>query len=254
MTNFLVALARRSMQTPAIRPRTLSRFEAEGTPQPTLDTSDIFTEAAAVKKTHPLEVAPNFSKMPESVMSQSKDILFHDEKGEVKPVKPPPIISEQVQPVQHITIMQPAITEPPVVQSKITEPSPEIVTQRLIQNEQIIRIESQQVVQERHERVESHEQTHEILNQRVERLIVETPAMPVSQFSPAVSSAQTTSSIGRQESAVPAPVEIYIGRIEVHAVNQAASLPHHSQTSRPAAKSLEEYLQERNSTHRGGRS
>lgn len=124
----------------------------------------------------------------------------------------------------------------------------------------IERLESQYVERQVHERIEVHRERverqatlHSTLEQRVERLILNELPLPA-QLAPAVPTPSLQASAVREQPAAPR-VEISIGRIEVLPLEPATAPRREEPARRPAAQTLDAYLEQRNGAGqgRGGR-
>lgn len=256
MNDHLTTLARRAMQPAAIHPRGQSRFESD-VPAPR-GLGSLAEEQIALSAAAPLRANP----VPQEVGLAALAPL----PAPSRPM-PPPIVQEEkarpsMAPLPQVTApLSPIVAEPasaprmsitPVVEPD-SVPRPEL-------SPRIERLESQRIerqVQERvevhHERVERQATLHNTLEQRVERLTLIEPHVPT-QVAPAAPSPNLQTAPVLQQPTAPR-VEISIGRIEVLPLESAAAPRREEPARRPAAQTLDAYLEQRNGAGqgRGGR-
>lgn len=246
MSDLLLALARRALQQPAIRPRIGSRFEndaivprdVEQAPQAQLaSTREPPTATAAI----PVAVQP--MPEPSTPMQLPVTPVLRRVASLLQPTPPvatiPPPLPGPPQTVISSVFESPKGAELP----RIPLPLPPVVD--TAQGQSPPRLETRLIERSHSEqRIERHELSRELIERRVERLHEQAPSVtPASQPLHARQEPHPAQVDG--QAAAPR-VEINIGRIEI-LPPEAAPASRREEPRRLPAKSLDDYLSERNS-------
>ncbi|MBD9482028.1 hypothetical protein IB229_03525 [Pseudomonas sp. PDM14] len=258
MNDFFALLSQRALQPAAIHPRLPSRFESDSA-VPALPAQDIPAEAPlGASQPVPATMASLLAAPTVAPLAASAPtpIPLAESVVPVSPVLPLPHIAAEPRPLPqlaepalpHVPARPLALEAPGNPAPRVIAPQPAVQVSARIASEP-----PAPVLQVQHERLEHHELSREVIEQRVERLRVEgVPALP----SPAAALSPAPAQALRDVPGAPAPrVEISIGRIEVLPLEPAAA-PHREAPAKPApAQSLDAYLQERSAAEpgRGGR-
>jgi hypothetical protein len=247
MSDWLLALTRRALQPPTIRPRIGSRFENdaiaprdfEPAPQSQLTpTQEPSTATAAI----PVTVQPRAE--PSSPMARPVTQVLRQVTSLLQPTPPvatiPPPMPGPAQTLVSSMLESPKEAGLP----RIPLPLPPVV--ETAQGQPPLRLESRLIERSHSEqRIERHELTRELIERRVERLHEQAPnATSASQPLHVRQEPHPTQPDG--PAAAPR-VEINIGRIEILPSEAAPASRREEPPRRLPAKSLDDYLSERNS-------
>ncbi|VVP98045.1 hypothetical protein PS914_03777 [Pseudomonas fluorescens] len=245
MSDLLLALARRSLQPPAIRPRIGSRFENDARVPRDVESAPPSPPA------FPRE--PPTSTVPQPVLVQP----IPEPSTPMPPVTPVlRRVASLLQPTPSAATIPPPTPGPPqsVVSPAIAAPkeaglsrialplSPVVDT---AQAQSLLRLETRLIERSHSEqRIERHELSRELIERRVERLHEQAPnATAASQPLHARQEPRPPQVDG--QAAAPR-VEITIGRIEILSHEAAPAARREEPPRRLPAKSLDDYLSERN--------
>lgn len=250
MSDLLTALARRALQPPAIRPRLASRFEGEGAVPRDLQRTE--EPAVAAPGAPPVATA----RMPAVAMSRAAEPSPAPSPNPPSPsLRLTPLLQEAPpRPTAAIPVQSERVDAPaPKLAERPGQPEPQLPLRPLSETAQAqppTRLESRLIEREhREQRIERQELHRELIERRVERLLVEAPsATPTAQPLHALVEARPAPV---EPQPVAPRVEISIGRIEILPAAAAAAPRQEAGPRRPPAKSLDEYLNERNGS--GGR-
>ncbi|VVN83510.1 hypothetical protein [Pseudomonas fluorescens] len=249
MSDWLLALARRALQPPAIRPRIGSRFENDAiVPRDVEPAPQSQSQLASTRELPTATAAIPVAAQPRPELSTPMQL----------PVTPVlHRVASLLQPTPPLATVPPPMPGPPqTVLSSVFEapkeaglpqiplPSPPVVD--TTQEQSALRLETRLIERSHSEqRIERHELSRELIERRVERLREQAPsATPASQSLHARQEPHPAQVDG--QAAAPR-VEITIGRIEILAHEAAPVTRREEPPRRLPAKSLDDYLSERNS-------
>ncbi|KPU55521.1 hypothetical protein AN403_2210 [Pseudomonas fluorescens] len=249
MSDLLLALARRALQPPAIRPRIGSRFENdaivqrefEQAPQAQLaSTRELPKAPAAIPvavQSRPESSTPMTTLLPVTPMLQRVASLLQPTSpaGTLPPAMPGPpqtLVSAVFEsPKESGLPRDPLLLSP--VDDTAPQHSPPGPQTRLIE-----RFHSER-------RIEHHELSRELIERRVERLHEQAPGSAT--VSPSLHARQEPHPAQADGQAAAPRIEINIGRIEILPHEAAPASRVEQPPRRLPAKSLDDYLSERNS-------
>ncbi|WCM54374.1 hypothetical protein OH720_15625 [Pseudomonas sp. WJP1] len=249
MNDLLLGLARRVLYPPAIRPRLASRFEAEGiapsrweqAPETLIaQAGEVLTVAAqrpdtALPSHEPITPIRPDPVLPSPVPVTAASYTSSFERNAL----PPTVALPQAFPGSPFTQMH----EAPTVQSAPATPPLALATPAHSPSLHDTRPVERLLHRERIEQQTTHRET---IERRVERLRVSTPNTAVPQ-PPQLSMPEARATQPQPLPAAPR-IEISIGRIEIIAQSPAPAGRREEPPPRLPAKSLEEYLSERDAS------